>query len=164
MRLGLGVLLALLVAPGCKPASERGGGRGSAGAAVVIPSASGATPLSSAAQSSAPSDGLVWRTLGTWSGRGDGQTGSFDVSTGALRVTWEARDSGTENPPFSVVLHSAISGRELQTVVSTRGPGRATVYLQDEPRVSYLVIHAAGVEWRVSVDEGAAASPGPPGS
>ena len=29
-------------------------------------------------------------TLGTWSGRGDRQTDSFDVATGALRLRWEA--------------------------------------------------------------------------
>lgn len=165
MRLGLGVLLALLVAPACERASEGGGGQRPATAATVAPStpASGAAP-STTASSAVPSDGLAWRTLGTWSGRGDGQTGSFDVSTGALRVTWEARDGATAETPFSVVLHSAISGRELQTVVSTHGPGGASVYVQDEPRVSYLVIHAADIDWRVTVDEGAAASRRLPGS
>lgn len=102
---------------------------------------------------------LVWRTLGTWSGRGTRQTESFDVVTGALRVTWETRagpardDGAAPGGAFSVVLHSAISGRELQTVVSTRGAGGATVYVQDEPRMSYLVIDGIDIEWQVTIDE-----------
>lgn len=162
-RPGLGFLLALLVLPACEQASDVGGTSPASGPRVAGVPPEGES-VASAAPDRIPSDGLAWRTLGSWSGRGDGQTGSFDVTTGALRVTWEARDSGTANAPFSVVLHSAISGRELQTVVSTRGPGRATVYVQDEPRVSYLGIHAADVEWRVTVDEGAAASRRPPGT
>lgn len=161
MRTRLPVLLALLAAPACERAPEGGGTRG-AGAALVapaVPSASDAAP-----RSTAPSQSLAWRTLGSWSGRGDGQTGSFDVATGALRVTWEARDGGSADAAFSVVLHSAISGRELQTVVSTRGSGGSTVYVQDEPRVSYLVVHAAGVDWRVTVEEGAASSRRTPGT
>lgn len=98
---------------------------------------------------------LTWRALGEWSGRGNQQTGSFDVTTGALRLTWSARaPDGAPPARFSVALHSAISGRPLQTVVDGPVPGGGTVYLQDEPRVSYLEVEATGTDWQIRIEEG----------
>jgi hypothetical protein len=97
---------------------------------------------------------VAWRTLGSWSGRGNSQTGSFTVETGALRLRWEARN---ERPAgsgiFRVFLHSAISGRPLQAVVDHRGAGQDTVLLQDDPRVSYLVIESGNLDWAVTLEE-----------
>lgn len=97
---------------------------------------------------------VIWRAVGSWSGHGNSQTGSFTVETGALRVLWETRN---ESPPgagtFRVSLHSAISGRPLQVAIDHRGPGRDTAYVQDDPRVSYLVIDSAALDWTVNVDE-----------
>ena len=104
--------------------------------------------------SSAAAVETVWRPLGTWSGRGNRQTDSFDVATGALRLRWEAR--GAAAGRLRVSLHSAISGRPLQTVLDVRGGGGADVYFEDEPRVSYLVIESDQVDWRVTVEEAAA--------
>ena len=95
----------------------------------------------------------AWHTLGTWSGRGDRQTDSFDVTTGALRLRWQAR--GAAAGRLRVSLHSAISGRPLQTVLDVSGAGGADVYFQDEPRVSYLVIESDRVDWQVTVEEAA---------
>jgi hypothetical protein len=99
-------------------------------------------------------DTVAWRTIGTWSGRGNRQTGSFSVETGALRVRWEAR---TDQPPstgtFRVSLHSAISGRRLQVAVDHRGAGADTTYLEDNARVSYLVIDSQNLDWTLSLDE-----------
>ena len=53
-------------------------------------------------------------------------------------------------------LHSAISGRPLQTVLDVRGSGGADVYFEDDPRVSYLVVESDQVEWRLVVEEAAA--------
>jgi len=52
--------------------------------------------------------------LGSWSGRGNAQTGSFPSVTGSMRVLWRTdhellADAGT----FRLTIHSAISGRPL---------------------------------------------------
>ena len=95
-----------------------------------------------------------WHALGTWSGRGNRQTDSFDVTTGAMRLTWESRNEGAPGAGrIRVSLHSAISGRPLQTVVEKGGAGTGSAYLEDEPRVSYLVIESEQVEWTVTLEE-----------
>ena len=70
------------------------------------------------------------------------------------------RPQGHETTPgagrFKVSLHSAISGRVLQTVIDTRGTGGDVAHVQDEPRVSYLVVESTAVDWRVTVEEAVA--------
>lgn len=95
-----------------------------------------------------------WHSLGTWSGRGNRQTESFDVTTGALRLVWKSRTAGSADAGrLRVILNSAISGRPLQTIVENAGAGEGTAYLEDDPRVSYLVIEADQVDWTVTLDE-----------
>lgn len=97
---------------------------------------------------------VLWRALGTWSGGGSLQTGSFDVTTGALRLRWEATSARpAPEGRLTVTLHSAISGRPLQTVVEHRGAGAATVSIADEPRTSYLDVQAEGLDWRLTLEE-----------
>jgi hypothetical protein len=98
---------------------------------------------------------VVWRPLGSWSGEGNGQTGSFTSDTGSLRVRWEtsneeAPDTGT----FRLTLHSAISGRPLLPAADHRGVGEGTAYLEEDPRVFYLVVESDRLDWTVAVDEG----------
>lgn len=82
------------------------------------------------------------------------QTGSFDVTTGALRLRWETHgEHAPGNGAFRVSLHSAISGRPLQTIVETKGIGADTAYLEDEPRVSYLVVESRNLEWTATLEE-----------
>jgi hypothetical protein len=101
---------------------------------------------------------MIWRAVGTWSGRGNRQTESFTSDTGALRVRWQtkaeagARDEGT----FQLTAHSAISGRVLQAVVDQRGPGSGVDYVSQDPHVFYISVESAGVDWTFSVDEGIA--------
>jgi hypothetical protein len=96
----------------------------------------------------------TWRPLGTWSGRGDRQTESFDVITGALRLRWQTRDGSTPGQGrFRVSLYSAISGRPLQVVVDHLGPGEDLAFAEDEPRVSYLVIESDQLEWTATLEE-----------
>jgi len=103
--------------------------------------------------------GLVWRTVGSWSGRGNGQTGSFSVETGALRIRWEARAAGAaDNSSFKLWLHSAISGRPLQMAVDHKGPGQDIAYIEDEPRVSYFLVEAGTLDWTVTLEEAAPGS------
>jgi hypothetical protein len=113
----------------------------------------------------APGNATAWRTLGTWSGQGSRQTESFDVVSGAMRLRWQttASANGASVPGrFQVTLYSAISGRPLQEVVDHVGPGSGTAHISDDPRVSYLVIDADGVEWTAALEEGATRSTAPP--
>jgi hypothetical protein len=96
---------------------------------------------------------MAWRTLGEWSGRGSRQTESFDVTTGALRLRWEAANAATGAGHLTVTLNSAISGRVLQTIVDHEGNGGASVELQDDPRTSYLEIQSDGLDWRLTLEE-----------
>jgi hypothetical protein len=106
----------------------------------------------------------AWHGLGTWSGRGNRQTESFDVTTGALRLTWEAVDEDAREPGrLRVALHSSISGRPLETIVDTDGAGADTAHVAAEPRVAYLLIESQAVDWSITLDEGVTVvSGGPP--
>ena len=99
----------------------------------------------------------TWHTLGTWSGHGDRQTESFDITSGALRVSWEtSRDAPSARGAFRVELHSAISGRPLETVVDVEGPGADSVRVAASPRVAYLLIESADLDWTITLEEGVA--------
>lgn len=108
-----------------------------------------------------PSAPIVWRQLGAWAGRGNSQTGSFDVTTGSLRLTWAATPAASSAAGhLTVSLHSAISGRVLQTLVDHDGGGSATVHVADEPRTSYLAVESSGLAWRLTLDEAGPGSTG----
>jgi hypothetical protein len=97
---------------------------------------------------------VSWRPLGTWSGDGDRQSDSFDVVTGAMRLRWHtAGGSDAAQGRFRVSLYSAISGRPLQVIVDRKGPGADTAYVEDEPRVSYLVIESDRLDWTATLEE-----------
>lgn len=101
----------------------------------------------------------TWRPLGQWSGTGSRQTESFDVVSGALRLRWETRTAtGSTSDPvrFRVWLYSAISGRALQLIAEADGPGAGTAHVADDPRVSYLLIEAEGVNWTATLEEATA--------
>ena len=116
-------------------------------------------PSKPLAQKAEPAPGLVWRTVGSWSGHGNGQTGSFSVETGALRIHWEARAAAAaDNSSFKLWLHSAISGRPLQMAVDHKGPGKDVAYIEDEPRVSYFLVEAGTLDWTVTLEEAAPGS------
>ena len=99
---------------------------------------------------------MLWRAVGTWSGRGNRQTESFHGETGALRVKWEARPESADGKAgaFRLTAHSAISGRVLAEVVDRQGPGSGVGYVSTEPHTFYISVESAGVAWTFSVDEG----------
>jgi len=134
----------------------------SAALATLLLSASACeAPPARAAQVAAVT--TTWRTLGQWTGTGSRQTESFDVASGALRLTWEARVAATTpaSPSrFRVWLYSAISGRPLQLVAEADGPGAGTAHVADDPRVSYLLIEAEGVSWTATLDEASLSNAG----
>ena len=107
----------------------------------------------------------LWHALGIWSGSGDRQTESFDVTTGSLRLTWEAlqwetlQEGAPDTAHFRVSLYSAISGRPLQTIVDTREAGTDTVDLAANPRVAYLLIESEQIRWRITLQEAVQGSP-----
>ena len=95
---------------------------------------------------------------GEWSGPKSLQTESFTSDTGAFRITWDdtRRRKAPGEGTFLLTLHSAISGRPLQIAVDHRGPGGATAYLNDDPRVFFAVVDASNIEWSFTVDEAVA--------
>ena len=102
----------------------------------------------------------LWHALGVWSGSGDRQTESFDVTTGSMRLTWEALPEGAPGTAhFRVSLYSAISGRPLQTIVDTQEAGADTVDLAANPRVAYLLIESEQIRWRITLQEAVPRSP-----
>jgi len=103
--------------------------------------------------------GVGWRQLGSWSGRGNGQTGSFTSESGSLRVRWEATEQAAQKeaaataPPFRVAAHSAISGRLLQPVVEHAGAGHGIGYVQQDPHVFFMVVESSHLNWTLTVEE-----------
>src|SRR5450759_1162090 len=54
---------------------------------------------------------VVWRKLGSWSGRGSMQTEPFISDTGSLRLRWETRNEAAPGTGiFRVTVHSDVSG------------------------------------------------------
>lgn len=100
--------------------------------------------------------GVGWRQLGTWSGRGNAQTGSFTSDTGSLRVRWQATaqsEPDAADPAFRVAAHSAISGRLLQPVVEHAGAGEGIGYVQQDPHVFFMVVESSHLNWTLTVEE-----------
>jgi hypothetical protein len=133
-------------------------------AAVVIVVAAGAAACRGdqpAAVASPPAAApITWRQIGTWSGRLSQQTESFEVSTAAMRLRWQTtRETVPGAGRLTVTLHSAVSGRLLQTLVDASGVAAATVDIADEPRWCHLVIEATNVEWQMTLEQGYSSSP-----
>ena len=102
----------------------------------------------------ATEDTFIWQTLGSWTGRGSQQTESFIGETGSLRVRWETRnETAPGRGAFQVTVHSAISGRPLAVAAESRGVGHDISYINEDPRVFYLVVDSANLEWSVTVEE-----------
>ena len=105
---------------------------------------------------------VVWRPLGSWSGRGSMQTDPFISDTGSLRLRWETTNEAAPGTgSFRVTVHSDVSGRPLVLAVEARGVGRDTAYVIEDPRSFFLAVESANVDWTVAADEGVAATAGP---
>ena len=106
-----------------------------------------------------PQQVVAWRTIGSWSGRGNRQTESFTSDTGALRIRW-VTSPVNEHPggtgAFRLTAHSAISGRLLEQVVDHGGAGRGVGYVNQDPHVFYLMVESDRLDWTVSVEEAVA--------
>ena len=103
---------------------------------------------------------ITWREVGTWSGRLSQQTGSFEVSTVPMRLRWQTTSETSPGAGrLTVTLHSAVSGRLLQTIVDAHGVSSATANVADEPRWCHFAIEAANVEWQMTLEQGFASDP-----
>jgi hypothetical protein len=98
---------------------------------------------------------VVWRPIGSWSGRGEKQTETFTSDTGGFRVHWETtREAPAGGGRLRVVFRSGDSGREIIEAIDARGAGSGTEDVAAErPRWYYLTIESENVDWTVSVDE-----------
>jgi hypothetical protein len=123
---------------------------------VILLLIAGAALLVGACRAPAPPprEVVIWRPVGSWTGHGNMQTGSFTSDSGSFRVQWEtSNESPAGTGTFRVTLHSAISGRPLLTAADHHGVGQDTVYLHEDPRVSYFVIESANLDWSVAAEE-----------
>ena len=97
---------------------------------------------------------IGWRPAGTWSGRGDSQTDSFNIESGQWRIKWAATN---EQPAGSgtllVTAHSAISGRPIAIAIDHKGPGSGIAYINEDPRLYHLVIESRNLDWSMKVEE-----------
>jgi hypothetical protein len=102
---------------------------------------------------------MIWERAGSWSGRGNLETNSFPSSTGYLRFTWETTN---ETKPgegrFKLILGSSISGRAIMVVAESKGESRDVTYVSEEARTFYVKVESANEDWKVTVDEGFAAT------
>jgi hypothetical protein len=105
----------------------------------------------------ASKDVVVWKTVGSWSGRGNTQTETFTSDTGGFRVRWETKNPARPNAGhLHVVFRSGDSGREIIDAVNERDVGAdhdTTEVSAERPRWYYLTIDSADVDWTVAVDE-----------
>jgi hypothetical protein len=100
---------------------------------------------------------IGWRPIGSWSGRGDVQTESFNIESTQWRIKWETKGAASPGAGlFHVVVHSAVSGRPLLEAVEHKGDGRGIAYVTEDPRLYHLVIDSGGVDWSIAVEEAVA--------
>jgi hypothetical protein len=105
---------------------------------------------------------LVWRKLGSWSGRGSTQTEPFISDTGSLRLRWETRNEAAPGAgTFRVTVHSDVSGRALLLAVDAIGVGGDTTYVSEDPRSFFLAVESANLDWTLAAEEAVAATAGP---
>jgi hypothetical protein len=102
---------------------------------------------------------VIWKQLGSWSGRGNASTESFVGLTGSLRFRWRAisPEPGVQGR-FKLILQSAISGRDLQQPVDQEGPGEGIAYAADDPRLFRMVVESDSLNWSFTVEEAAFAT------
>jgi hypothetical protein len=98
---------------------------------------------------------VVWKPIGSWSGRGDKQTETFTSDNGGFRVHWEtANEARPGSGRLRVVFRSGDSGREIIEAIDAHGVGSGVEEVAAErPRWYYVTIESANVDWKVSIDE-----------
>jgi hypothetical protein len=71
-----------------------------------------------------------------------------------MRLRWQVIRTTAPGPAhFEVTLHSAVSGRPLQTLVDTSRVESGEVLVADDLRPAPFVVDAEHVEWRMTLDQ-----------
>jgi hypothetical protein len=105
-------------------------------------------------QAGAGAQAVGWRKVGSWSGRGNLQTDSFESVSGQLRIRWRATNGPSSGDgSFRLTAHSAISGRPLQVAVDRQGAGEGTAFVDQDPHVFYMSVESAKLDWSFTVEE-----------
>ncbi len=104
-----------------------------------------------------PKGVVIWKTVGSWSGRGSRQTETFTSDTGGFRVRWETKNAAQPGAGhLHVIFRSGDSGREIIDAVDEPHVGSDSDVAEvsaERPRWYYLTIDSAEVDWTVAVDE-----------
>ncbi|MFN7981929.1 MAG: hypothetical protein U0Q11_08740 [Vicinamibacterales bacterium] len=106
----------------------------------------------SAKPAAAPRKETIWRNVGTWSGKDRVQTESWPSDSGAMRVRWTTTNAAADGA-FQLTIHSAISGRPMQTIIDEKGNGEGTAYFSDDPRVFFVVVDSKHLDWTFTIEE-----------
>lgn len=96
---------------------------------------------------------VTWQRIGSWSGRGNGQTTTFLMERHEWRLNWEAKSEAGGDASLTVRVHSADSGRVLDVPLEDVQLGAGSVKMVQEPRVFYISVEAGDLEWLLSADE-----------
>ena len=96
---------------------------------------------------------MVWKEIGTWSGRGSLQTDTIDMGIAEWRVRWKTSNlpPGTKGK-FVLTANSAVSGRPIAELVNHEGPGEGTGYVNDDPRQYYFVVDSKDLDWTFTAE------------
>ncbi|MGE3959580.1 MAG: hypothetical protein AB7H96_22890 [Vicinamibacterales bacterium] len=93
-----------------------------------------------------------WRTVNRWTGRDRLQTESWPSDSGAMRIRWST-SKAKPGSVFQLTIHSAISGRPMETVVDQIGDGEGTAFFSDDPRVFFAVVDSKNLDWQFTIEE-----------
>ena len=69
-----------------------------------------------------------------------------------MRIRWNT-SKAREGALFQLTIHSAISGRPMQTVVDQTADGEGTAYFSDDPRVFFAVVDSKNIDWTFTIEE-----------
>jgi hypothetical protein len=95
-----------------------------------------------------------WEPVVSFSGHGSSQSEAFNIEAGQWRIKWETKNE--EKPGqgrFKVTVHSSVSGRPLLTAIDFKGAGRNVAVINEDPRLYFLVIDSAQVDWGIAVEQ-----------
>ncbi len=117
---------------------------------------------------------MGWRPIISQSGHGNTQTETFQIDTGQWRIKWATKFEAKATPAqaarpqtaqteakrasltnkFRLSVHSGVSGRFMTVALDHHGAGSGIAYVAEEPRMFFLAIESAGLDWTVHVEEG----------
>ncbi len=122
---------------------------------------------------------MGWRPIMSQSGHGSTQTETFQIDTGQWRIKWATKFEAKATPAraarsqtaqteakraaltkkFRLSVHSGVSGRLITVALDHHGAGSGIAYVAEEPRMFFLAIESAGLDWTVHVEEGIVGEP-----